>query len=205
MVIIAASGMMENGRILHHPRPGSERSAEYDSGSRLSGRAHAGAAGGETAGAADLRRDVPLHARVEVIDGYSAHADRNRDDKLAGQGQDKSPRLGRYGWCMERQRCRTNSRRHSSQGATPSSAPNLTRGAPSNVASTNEARSKSDSCESSNAGKTGGGQGGSTGKTRRSADSTIIDGRSDHRLRCLVVSISAVVMERRDEARQHKR
>ena len=38
--------------------------------------------------------DVPLHARVEVIDGYSAHADRTEMTNWLGKVKDTSPRLG---------------------------------------------------------------------------------------------------------------
>ncbi|MFL5596377.1 MAG: MBL fold metallo-hydrolase RNA specificity domain-containing protein, partial [Gemmatimonadaceae bacterium] len=38
--------------------------------------------------------DVPLHARVEVIDGYSAHADRTELTTWLGKVKDKSSRLG---------------------------------------------------------------------------------------------------------------
>ena len=37
---------------------------------------------------------MPLHARVEVIDGYSAHADRSEMIAWLGNVKDKSPRLG---------------------------------------------------------------------------------------------------------------
>jgi metallo-beta-lactamase family protein len=38
--------------------------------------------------------EVPLHARVEVIDGYSAHADRTEMTTWLGRVRDKSPNLG---------------------------------------------------------------------------------------------------------------
>ena len=38
--------------------------------------------------------DVPLHAQVVVIDGYSAHADRTEMTSWLGHVKDKSPRLG---------------------------------------------------------------------------------------------------------------
>ena len=38
--------------------------------------------------------DVSLHARVEVIDGYSAHADRTELTTWLDQVRDKSPELG---------------------------------------------------------------------------------------------------------------
>jgi metallo-beta-lactamase family protein len=77
MIIIAASGMMEAGRILHHlahnaadPRTtilvvGFQ--AEHTLGRRVVERAPMLRVFGE---------DVPLRARVEVLNGYSAHGDR---------------------------------------------------------------------------------------------------------------------------------
>jgi len=77
MVIIAASGMAEAGRILHHlahnaadPRTtilivGFQ--AEHTLGRRIVERAPVIRVFGE---------EMPLRARVEVLDGYSAHADR---------------------------------------------------------------------------------------------------------------------------------
>ncbi|MGH7487420.1 MAG: MBL fold metallo-hydrolase RNA specificity domain-containing protein, partial [bacterium] len=43
--------------------------------------------------------DVPLRARVEVIDGYSAHADRTEMINWLGRVKDKSPNLGPI-WLM---------------------------------------------------------------------------------------------------------
>jgi metallo-beta-lactamase family protein len=77
MVIIAASGMAEAGRILHHlahnaadPRTtilivGFQ--AEHTLGRRIVERAATIKVFGE---------EIPLRARVEIIDGYSAHGDR---------------------------------------------------------------------------------------------------------------------------------
>lgn len=77
MVIIAASGMVEAGRILHHLAQGASDprntilivgfQAEHTLGRRIVERAPVLRVFGE---------DVPLRARVEVINGYSAHADR---------------------------------------------------------------------------------------------------------------------------------
>ena len=82
MVIIAASGMAESGRILHHLLHGAanERNtilivgfqAEHTLGRRIVERRPMLRIFGD---------DVPLRARVEVLDGYSAHADRT---ELAG-------------------------------------------------------------------------------------------------------------------------
>ena len=77
MVIIAASGMAENGRILHHLAHGAPdpRSvivivgfqAEHTLGRRIVERRPTLSIFGEK---------VPLRAHVEVLNGYSAHADR---------------------------------------------------------------------------------------------------------------------------------
>jgi metallo-beta-lactamase family protein len=95
MVIIAASGMMENGRILHHLSRGASDprntilvvgfQAEHTLGRRVMERQPVLQIFGE---------DVALHARVEVIDGYSAHADRTELTTWLGRVKDKSPKLG---------------------------------------------------------------------------------------------------------------
>jgi len=95
MVIIAASGMMENGRILHHLAQGASDprntilvvgfQAEHTLGRRVVERAPILHIFGD---------DVPLHARVEVIDGYSAHADRTEMTSWLGRVKEQSPRLG---------------------------------------------------------------------------------------------------------------
>ena len=95
MVIIAASGMMENGRILHHLAQGAGDSrntilvvgyqAEHTLGRRVVERQPVLRIFGD---------DVPLHARVEVIDGYSAHADRTELTAWLDRVRDKSPGLG---------------------------------------------------------------------------------------------------------------
>jgi metallo-beta-lactamase family protein len=95
MVIIAASGMMENGRILHHLAQGASDprntilvvgfQAEHTLGRRVVERQPVLQIFGE---------DVPLHARVEIIDGYSAHADRTEMATWLGRVRDKSPGLG---------------------------------------------------------------------------------------------------------------
>lgn len=77
MIIIAASGMAESGRILHHLAHGASDprntilivgfQAEHTLGRRIVERRH------------ELRifgDDVPLRASVKVLNGYSAHADR---------------------------------------------------------------------------------------------------------------------------------
>lgn len=95
MVIIAASGMMENGRILHHLAQGASDprntilvvgfQAEHTLGRRVVEKQPVLHIFGE---------DVPLHARVEIINGYSAHADRTEMITWLGQVKEKSPRLG---------------------------------------------------------------------------------------------------------------
>jgi metallo-beta-lactamase family protein len=77
MVIIAASGMAESGRILHHLAHGAPDprntilivgfQAEHTLGRRIVERQPTLKIFGE---------DVPLRARVEILNGYSAHADR---------------------------------------------------------------------------------------------------------------------------------
>lgn len=77
MVIIAASGMAEAGRILHHLAQGASDprntilivgfQAEHTLGRRIVERAPLLRIFGE---------EIPLRASVEVINGYSAHADR---------------------------------------------------------------------------------------------------------------------------------
>jgi metallo-beta-lactamase family protein len=77
MVIIAASGMAESGRILHHLAHGASDprntilivgfQAEHTLGRRIVERRPTLKIFGD---------EVPLRARVEVLNGYSAHADR---------------------------------------------------------------------------------------------------------------------------------
>lgn len=77
MVIIAPSGMAEAGRIVHHLKIGAPNprntilivgfQAEHTLGRRIVERQPTLRIHGE---------DVPLRAQVEVLDGYSAHADR---------------------------------------------------------------------------------------------------------------------------------
>jgi metallo-beta-lactamase family protein len=95
MVIIAASGMMENGRILHHLAQGASDprntilvvgfQAEHTLGRRVVEKQPILHIFGD---------DVPLHARVEVINGYSAHADRTEMITWLGHVKEKSPHLG---------------------------------------------------------------------------------------------------------------
>ena len=78
MIIIAASGMVENGRILHHLAHGASDprntilivgfQAEHTLGRRIVEKQPTLRIFGD---------DIPLRARVEILNGYSAHADRN--------------------------------------------------------------------------------------------------------------------------------
>lgn len=77
MIVIAASGMAESGRILHHLRNGADNprntilivgfQAEHTLGRRILERRPVIRVLGE---------EVPLRAEVAVLNGYSAHADR---------------------------------------------------------------------------------------------------------------------------------
>lgn len=94
MVIIAASGMAENGRILHHLAQGASDprntilivgfQAEHTLGRRIVERRPMLTIFGD---------DVPLRARVEVINGYSAHADRVELTSWIDRVRETSPRL----------------------------------------------------------------------------------------------------------------
>ncbi|MEQ1692026.1 MAG: MBL fold metallo-hydrolase RNA specificity domain-containing protein, partial [Gemmatimonas sp.] len=79
MIIIAASGMVESGRILHHLRYGASDprntilivgfQAEHTTGRRIVERRSTIRVLGE---------DVELKAQVEILNGYSAHGDRTQ-------------------------------------------------------------------------------------------------------------------------------
>lgn len=97
MVIIAASGMAESGRILHHLLHGASDprntilivgfQAEHTLGRRIVERQPMLKVFGE---------EVPLRARVEVLNGYSAHADRDelqRWIEAVRAGSDRAPRV----------------------------------------------------------------------------------------------------------------
>ena len=94
MIIIAASGMAESGRILHHLLHGASDfrntvlvvgfMAEHTLGRRIVERRPLLKVFGE---------DVPLRARVEVINGYSAHADRTELSAWIKAVRDQSPTL----------------------------------------------------------------------------------------------------------------
>jgi metallo-beta-lactamase family protein len=94
MVIIAASGMAESGRILHHLRNGAPDPkntilvvgfmAEGTLGRRIVEKQPMLRVFGE---------DVPLRAHVEIINGYSAHADRTELRKWIDTVKSQSPAL----------------------------------------------------------------------------------------------------------------
>jgi metallo-beta-lactamase family protein len=94
MVIIAASGMAESGRILHHLENGAPDPrntilvvgfmAEGTLGRRIVEKQQVIKVYGE---------DVPLRARVEIINGYSAHADRGELHSWIDDVRAQSPSL----------------------------------------------------------------------------------------------------------------
>jgi len=94
MIIIAASGMAESGRILHHLAQGAADSrntvlivgfqAEHTLGRRIVERRPTLTIFGD---------EVPLRAQVEVINGYSAHADRVELGSWIDRVREGSPRL----------------------------------------------------------------------------------------------------------------
>jgi metallo-beta-lactamase family protein len=95
MVVIAASGMAESGRILHHLLNGAADPrntilvvgfmAEHTLGRRIVEKRPVLKVLGE---------DVPLRAHVEVINGYSAHADRTGLTAWIDAVRRESPQLG---------------------------------------------------------------------------------------------------------------
>ena len=94
MIVIAASGMVESGRILHHlgHSAGDPRTtilivgfqAEHTLGRRIVERRETIKVFGE---------EIPLRARVEVLNGYSAHADRTELGAWLDAVRATSPRL----------------------------------------------------------------------------------------------------------------
>jgi metallo-beta-lactamase family protein len=96
MVIIAASGMAESGRILHHLSQGAADprntvlivgfQAEHTLGRRIVERRPMLTIFGE---------EVPLRAQVEVINGYSAHADRVELSSWIDRVRERSPSVSR--------------------------------------------------------------------------------------------------------------
>lgn len=100
MIVIAASGMAESGRILHHLLHGASDArntvlivgfqAEHTLGRRIVERRPLIKVFGE---------EIPLHARVEVLNGYSAHADQHELTAWAEAVRNTSPRL-RHIWLV---------------------------------------------------------------------------------------------------------
>lgn len=94
MIVIAASGMVESGRILHHlaHSAGDPRStilivgfqAEHTLGRRIVERRERIKVFGE---------EIPLRAQVEVLSGYSAHADRTELQAWLDAVRASSPRF----------------------------------------------------------------------------------------------------------------
>ena len=95
MIVIAASGMMEAGRILHHLANGAADprntilivgfQAEHTLGRRII----------ENQPMLKIYGDeIPLRAQVEVINGYSAHADRGELTAWIDKVKAASPKLG---------------------------------------------------------------------------------------------------------------
>jgi len=94
MILIAGSGMVEGGRILHHLLNGASDSrntilivgfqAEHTLGRRIVERRPV---------IRVLGNDVELRAKVEIINGYSAHADRTELASWLAAVQRNSPQL----------------------------------------------------------------------------------------------------------------
>jgi metallo-beta-lactamase family protein len=94
IMIIAASGMAENGRIVHHLTQGAGEprntilivgfQAQHTTGRRIVERQPTIRLFGE---------EVPLRARVEVLNGYSAHADRTELSRWLDGVRGRSPGL----------------------------------------------------------------------------------------------------------------
>ncbi|MEJ7760108.1 MAG: MBL fold metallo-hydrolase [Gemmatimonadaceae bacterium] len=95
LIVIAASGMVEAGRILHHLAHGASDprntilivgfQAEHTLGRRIVEKQPMLKIFGD---------EVPLRARVEVINGYSAHADRSELTTWIDKVKESSPKLG---------------------------------------------------------------------------------------------------------------
>jgi metallo-beta-lactamase family protein len=94
MIVIAASGMAESGRILHH--------LAHSAGDPRSTILIVGFQAGHTLGRRIVERQpelrvfgetMPLRARVEVLTGYSAHADRTELTAWLDAVRSSSPKL----------------------------------------------------------------------------------------------------------------
>lgn len=96
MIIVAASGMAEGGRILHHLKNGADKPrntilvvgfmAEHTLGRRIVERCPTLKIFGD---------EVELRAKVEVLNGYSAHADRTELQRWLEAVKGSSPSLER--------------------------------------------------------------------------------------------------------------
>lgn len=95
MIIIAASGMVEAGRILHHLQHGA---GDPKNTVLFVGYQAEGTLGRKIEGSPPMIRiygdDIPLRAEVKIIDGYSAHADRSELTAWIDGVRTTSPRLG---------------------------------------------------------------------------------------------------------------
>lgn len=95
MVIIAASGMVEAGRILHHLQHGA---GDPKNTILFVGYQAEGTLGRRIEGAPPTVRiygeELPLRAEVKIIDGYSAHADRTELTAWIDGVRATSPNLG---------------------------------------------------------------------------------------------------------------
>jgi len=95
MVIIAASGMAEAGRILHHLQHGA---GDPKNTILFVGYQAEGTLGRRIEGAPPTVRiygeELPLRAEVKIIDGYSAHADRTELTAWIDGVRATSPNLG---------------------------------------------------------------------------------------------------------------
>lgn len=95
MVIIAASGMVEAGRILHHLKHGAGDPKNtilfvgYQAEGTLGRRIEASPPTVRIYG-----EELPLRAEVKIIDGYSAHADRTELTEWIDGVKSTSPNLG---------------------------------------------------------------------------------------------------------------
>ena len=93
-IVIAASGMAESGRIVHHLANGADDprntilivgfQAEHTLGRRIVEKRSMIRVFGD---------EMPLRARVEVLNGYSAHADRGELLRWITGVREKSPSL----------------------------------------------------------------------------------------------------------------
>ena len=95
MVVIAASGMMEAGRILHHL---ANSASDPRNTILVVGFQAANTLGRRVVERQPMLRifgdEIPLRAEVEVINGYSAHADRTELATWIDKVKSTSPRLG---------------------------------------------------------------------------------------------------------------